>query len=124
MPKAYDSFKVKATLPEQLAVLEEIAYNLYWSWSQQTIELFRRLDSDLWLLSGHNPVKMLGMISQDMLAQAVADEGFMAELKSISENLNEYLKSQSWFESVFGKFDEPKIAYFSMEYGLTDCLPI
>jgi glycogen phosphorylase len=124
MPKAYKSFKVKATLPEQLAILEEIAYNLHWSWNQRSIELFRRMDSDLWAASGHNPVKMLGMISQEMLAQAAADEGFMAELKTIYACLKEYLDSPSWFETSFGKFEAPKIAYFSMEYGLTDCLPI
>jgi glycogen phosphorylase len=124
MPKAYKSFKVKATLPEPLAVLEEIAYNLYWSWNQPTIELFRRLDSDMWIASGHNPVKMLGILSQDMLAQAANDEGFMAEMKRIHADFKEYMESPSWFESNFGKFEAPKIAYFSMEFGLTDCLPI
>ncbi len=124
MPKAYNTFQVKATLPKPLAPLEEIAYNLHWTWNQQTIELFRRLDSDLWNSSGHNPVKMLGLIKQDTLAQAMNDEGFMAELARIYNGLQEYLKSPSWFESKYGKFEGPKIAYFSMEFGITDCLPI
>ena len=70
MPKSYDTFRVQATLPEELENLKELAFNLHWSWNHETINLFRRLDRDLWNSTKHNPVKMLGVIKQDKLGQA------------------------------------------------------
>ncbi|MCP4634048.1 MAG: glycosyltransferase family 1 protein [candidate division Zixibacteria bacterium] len=124
MPKSFDSFRVKASLPDELAALNELAYNLYWTWNHDAIELFRRLDRDLWDQTNHNPVKMLGMIKQDRLSQASSDEGFIAQLRQVYEDYREYMSGTSWFASSYRKFDNPKIAYFSMEFGLTECLPI
>ena len=63
MKPAY-TFTVIPQLPASLERLRELAYNLRWAWNHDTISLFRRLDSDLWETSGHNPVRMLGMIDQ------------------------------------------------------------
>ncbi len=124
MPKSYDTFRVQATLPEELENLKELAFNLHWSWNHETINLFRRLDRDLWNSTKHNPVKMLGVIKQDKLGQAVRDEGFMDQMQRVHRVLQEHLTGRTWFESQYGRFDSPKIAYFSMEFGLTECLPI
>jgi starch phosphorylase len=124
MPKCFDTFRIKATLPEELAILSDLAYNLHWSWNFETIDLFRRLDNDLWESSNHNPVKMLGNIRQEKLAQAVTDDGFMAQMERVYVNLHDHLNRKGWYEGKFGKFDSPQIAYFSMEFGLTECLPI
>src|SRR5262249_39797085 len=56
-------------LPAPLSRLRELALNLNWAWNHDTIELFRRLDSDLWETSGHNPVMMLGRIEQQRLGR-------------------------------------------------------
>ncbi|MBM3187461.1 MAG: DUF3417 domain-containing protein, partial [Chloroflexi bacterium] len=53
------TFTVIPSLPPALERLRELAGNLRWAWDHATIELFRRLDSDLWETSGHNPVLML-----------------------------------------------------------------
>ena len=124
MAKAFDTFLIKAVLPPELEDLRRLAYNLYWSWNYEAIELFRYLDRDLWRLSDNNPVKMLGMIKQDKLSQALNDEGFMAHLSRVIKSLDDYLGGQTWFESKYGKVDKPQIAYFSMEFGLAECLPI
>ncbi|MEA2031394.1 MAG: alpha-glucan family phosphorylase [candidate division Zixibacteria bacterium] len=124
MPKSYDTFRVRAILPDELAILEELSYNLHWTWNHETIELFRRLDGDLWNAVYHNPVKMLGLIKQDRLSQIINDEGFMDQLKRVYNNLQEHLTGKTWFEKKYEKFESPKIAYFSMEFGLTECLPI
>ena len=42
MPQSYDSFRIKATLPDEMAPLNELAYNLHWTWSHEAIDLFRR----------------------------------------------------------------------------------
>jgi starch phosphorylase len=124
MPKSFDTYRVRATLPGELAVLNELAYNLYWTWTPEAIDLFRRLDRDLWNQTNHNPVKMLGTIKQDRLSEVVSDEGFMAQLQRVYEDFREYMGARTWFEGKYQKFDTPKIAYFSMEYGLTECMPI
>ena len=62
-------FNVIPSLPEKVEGLRAIAYNLRWAWSHDSIELFRRLDGELWELTGHNPVLMLGTIHQDRLTE-------------------------------------------------------
>ena len=74
------TFSVVPSLPPVLEPLRKIAFNLLWSWNQEAIELFRRLDSDLWESSGHNPVQMLGSVDQKRLEAAAANEAFVAHL--------------------------------------------
>ena len=73
-------FNVVPSLPAPLEGLRPLAYNLRWAWDHNTIELFRRLDSDLWETTGHNPVRMLGLIDQEQLEAAAHDEAFLAHL--------------------------------------------
>ena len=80
--KPIHTFTVIPRLPASLERLRELAYNLRWSWNHDTIELFRRLDSDLWETSGHNPVRMLGTINQKRLEEAAADESFLRTPRS------------------------------------------
>jgi len=124
MPRAFDTFLIRAVLPPELEALRDLAYNLYWTWNFGTIELFRQLDRDLWRASGNNPVRMMSSIKQEKLSQALNDDGFTAQLERVHNNLNNYLKASTWFETKYGKVDSPRIAYFSMEFGLTGCLPI
>ena len=124
MPKSHDTFRVKAFLPKELEPLSTLAYNLHWCWDHNAIDLFHRLDRDLWNETNHNPVKMLGKIKQDRLAKVIEDDGFMDQLKRAHETLQETLTGRTWFEDKYIKCDFPKIAYFSMEFGLNECLPI
>ncbi len=124
MIKAVHSFQVLPTLPEELKELRDIAYNLLWTWNQETIELFRRLDRELWETSGHNPARMLGIIKQERLQKAASDEGFLAHLERVATNLHQYMQASTWFQKKSGKFEKPYIAYFSMEFGLTECMHI
>lgn len=124
MTKAHDTFQVKAKLPEELNKLNDLAYNLHWTWNHETIELFRRLDRDLWELCYHNPVKMLGKIKQERLYQVVNDDAFIAHLDRAYNQLQEYLTNPSWFKNQHPEAKDISIAYFSMEFGLTECLPI
>jgi len=124
MPKSYDTFRVKPFLPKELEPLSELAYNLHWCWDHDAIDLFHRLDRDLWNDAGHNPVKMLGTVKQDRLARAIEDDGFMDQLRRAHDALKETLTCRTWFEDNHFKCDSPKIAYFSMEFGINECLPI
>jgi len=82
-------FTVVPLLPPSLERLRLLAYNLRWAWDHGTIELFRRMDSDLWESSGHNPVQMLGTISQAQLNAAAKDEAFLAQLDRTARELEE-----------------------------------
>ena len=85
------SFHVRPSIPDRLGALEELAYNLRWSWDHETIALFRRLDRDLWETSGHNPVLMLGSIAQERLQEAAQDDAFLAHLDRWPRSLRDYV---------------------------------
>lgn len=118
------TFTVEPSLPEQLTGLLEIAHNLRWSWDGDSQDLFRRLDPDGWEEHYHNPVAMLGRISQSRLVEAAADEGFLAHLGRVSAVLQTCIDSQGWWCKTYGGDSKPKMAYFSAEFGITESLPI
>ena len=72
--KILHRFTVTPSLPKELAGLQRIAYNLWWCWEPDAIELFTRLDPELWRETRHNPVEMLGMLQQATLEVLKADE--------------------------------------------------
>ncbi len=118
------SFTVLPALPETLKDLEVIARNMFWSWNPEYVELFKRIDSNLWLACGHNPVKLLGKITQEKLDELTENQGFLAQLQSAVKKFNLYLERKTWYEQVCSKSTKPIIAYFSAEFGLHECLPI
>lgn len=118
-------FNVVPKLPTPLFLLRELAYNLNWAWNHDTIELFRRLDRDLWERSGHNPVLMLGQIDQKRLEEVSTDDSFLAHLERVGRDFDEYmLDKSSWFKKTYGNSPRPAIAYCSAEFGVTECLSI
>ncbi|MFB8791793.1 MAG: alpha-glucan family phosphorylase [Potamolinea sp.] len=119
------TFNVSPFLPTQLAPLRKLAYNLHWDWNVETKDLFRRLDRDLWESSRHNPVLMLGTISQSRLQEVAEDDGFIAQMERASQQLDNYLKERTWYRKNRGQTEAKECyAYFCAEYGLVDCLPI
>ncbi len=124
MIKPIATISVVPNLPPSLERLRELAYNLRWSWDHETIALFRRLDRDLWEHTGRNPVWMLGMINQQRLTEAASDEAFMAHLDRVCEAFDRYMDNvtSTWYANHYGALPEhPSIAYFSAEFGLTEC---
>ncbi|MFB2878399.1 alpha-glucan family phosphorylase [Floridanema aerugineum] len=143
------TFNVTPSLPPRLEPLRQLAYNLHWDWNVDTKDLFRRLDRDLWESSRHNPVLMLGTISQSRLQEVAEDEGFIAQMERAAQQLEDYHHRLTWYHknrklsagskvSAIAEDSESLphgyqslpsdqtecYAYFSMEFGLTDCLPI
>jgi len=108
-------------LPEPLAPLKELAYNLWWCWNPEAIALWRRLDPIQWEATYHNPVKMLGSISQERLEAKAHDEAFIANLTRVYEHFKAYMSDkQTWFAKNHGYNDKPVVAYYSAEFGLTE----
>ncbi len=123
--KPIRTFNVRPCLPERLEPLRRLADNLYWTWNTEAIALFRRLDPELWEQTNHNPVRLLGQIRQDRLLEAAADNGFLAQMERALAQFQEYCHpEQTWYQRVRGTTTKECIAYFSLEFGLTECLPI
>ena len=133
------TFTVTPSVPPALARLVDIAMNVRWTWDRDALDLFRRLDPSLWEATGHNPCLMLGSIGQDQLDEAVADDGFVAQYERVCESLDAYMgksvsapvdgashnlhASRPWF-SKSHPGNPLQVAYFSMEFGLTECMAI
>ena len=109
-------FLVRPALPPALDRLPELGLNLLWSWNHGVRTIFRRLDPVVWKTSNHNPLVMLGAVSQASLERAAADPRFLALYRRAGEVLDAYLASRPASSML--------VAYFSMEYGLLDCMPI
>src|SRR5579864_3178250 len=111
-------FLVRPAMPDTLRRLPELAYNLLWSWEPLVRALFRRLDPMLWRECGYNPVLMLGRMSQAALEKAAADHRYLALYAQACHRYDEAMQRKQ------PSADRELIAYFSAEYGLTECLPI
>jgi starch phosphorylase len=123
MIRPVTTVEVSPKLPPELKPLLDLAYNLRWSWDHESVELFRRLDSELWVRTNYNPVWMLGMVPQSTLDAAAKDTAFLTQLKRVQDGFNDYMNStDTWYQRTYGKAEKPYIAYFSMEFGLTTAL--
>jgi len=124
------TFRVIPSLPAKLERMRELGYNLWWTWNHEAIDLFRRLDRDLWESSGHSPVLMLGTIRQERLEQVAEDDGFLAHLNRVYRLYKRYMDSErTWYQKATTETGSPayegqRIAYFSLEFGITESLGI
>jgi starch phosphorylase len=114
------TYTVKPKIPNSLKPLEEIAQNLWLSWNFDAVELFIRLDFDAWLQSQQSPVRTLGRVSQERLAEVAKDDSYLAALKEVYERFLKYKKGETWYRGS----KKEVVAYFSMEYGMDVSLPI
>ncbi len=113
------------TLPERLARLPELAYDLSWTWSGARA-VFRRLDYHLWRRTAHNPVRMLRIIAPETLARAAKDPGFLATydaaLASVDAMRAAPAAGRTWWQTTVGT--PGLVAYFSAEFAIHQSLPI
>ena len=107
-----------------LLLLKEISFNLYWSWNRDAIEIFNEINPDFWNWSGHNPVKFMNEINQSYLLDSINKKNLGGKILTVYNEFTNYLNRKKYFEEKYYKTDKPQIAYFSAEYGLTDCLKI
>ena len=108
---------VSAEIPKELKALEEMSKNLWWVWNSKGKHLFRELDHDLWRKVGENPVMLLQQLSYDRYNEIIADKDLMNQIADTYADFKEYMK-------VPMDNSIPSVAYFSMEYGLCNCLKI
>ena len=108
---------VKAELPSRLKPLDELARNLWWVWNSNAKNLFRDLNPDLWRSTGENPIMLLQRLSSERLEEILNNEDLLTRIDEVYAEFKAYLAEPT-------RKDVPSVAYFSMEYGLCNCLKI
>lgn len=108
---------IKSTLPKELECLDEIAHNLWWSWNYEARDLWRALDSDLFDKVGENPVALLEKLPYERKEECAKDKEIMKMVKNVDKLFKEYM-AQPVDKS------RPSVAYFCMEYGISQVLKI
>lgn len=116
---------VTAVLPEKLIRLKDIAYNLWWSWNSEAIDLYREIDLELWEKLGKNPVRFLQEVRQKKLEDKLNDNDYMRRYQDVVASFDSYMaNTDTWFSKNFPDKRDHRVAYFSAEYGLHEVLPI
>ncbi|MFA9497230.1 MAG: DUF3417 domain-containing protein, partial [Deltaproteobacteria bacterium] len=117
------TFQVFPVIPEPLSFLPVLARNLWWCWHLDAIELFRRINPRLWDQSGRNPIVFSTLIPQEQLEKLSKDESFLAHQQRVKESfVSQVLTPVDRSGSPYG--EQGVIAYFSMEYGIHESVPI
>ncbi|NMA67023.1 MAG: glycosyltransferase family 1 protein [Clostridiaceae bacterium] len=121
----YGKIKVTTVIPERISGLETISKNLWWSWNNEVIDLFRKIDLSLWEKLNHNPVRFLQEVSIKKLEDKLSDAEFLKHYDYIIEEFNNYMNTnETWFNKNYPDYVNEKIIYFSAEYGIHEALPV
>jgi starch phosphorylase len=116
--------KIPAMTPALgIAALNELALNLHWSWNHAADALWKALDSNLWQTT-QNPWLMLQTVSEDKVNALLATQDFQLLLSSLLQHNRKFFSSDAWFQKTHPAAELSSIAYFSMEFMLTEALPI
>jgi alpha-glucan phosphorylase-like protein len=102
---------IESTLPDALQPLKVLANNLWWSWNKEAIALFEYIDKEQYIALRYNPVALLEQLSPKRAEELVNDKDFLTRLKQVVKEFEAYMAATP-------EAGSPKIAYFSMEYGL------
>ncbi len=122
MPQTND---IASNLPRRLKRLADLANNVWWSWNPDAMRLFTELNPQLWDEVNHNPVKFLRVIDTKHLTAALSNIQYLEKYDKVVDQFAAYLHpKETWFSREFPDKQDDVIAYFSMEFGLHESLPI
>jgi starch phosphorylase len=112
-------------MPDRIARLNELAYDVWWSWNEAARDVFRALDDQLWTFTSHNPVQLLHLLQPGRIAEAAIDPVFLARYDAAMTAFDAARSSaNSWWRRRFPNAGPGGIAYFSAEFALHRSLPI
>lgn len=134
----FRQFQYECVLPDELCDLRDLAYNFWWSWNENAKFLFSHIDRELWDAVKHNPVHFLNLVSNSALQRAVHNDLYMQMYKNTIEEFQSYSKTEFDIHDIcnsavtnkllsYNSSDKKPInyiAYFCLEYGIDECLPI
>ncbi len=125
MKKEFNS-EIYGLLPTGIPGVEslaELALNIRWSWNHEADELWQQLDPALWQLT-HNPWIVLQTVSGDQLERQLANPSFSEKINDLIKLKEQLAVEQGWFQQAYPNSSLSCVAYFSMEYMLSEALPI
>jgi starch phosphorylase len=122
MPEHSHSIWFKADV-DGFDTLVDLALNLRWSWSHGEEELWEPLDPELWELT-HNPWLVLLTTSLSRLKSLMGDPSYRSKVEEAARTKQQYMEAPTWFQQKYAKSPLKCIAYFSMEFMLSEALPI
>ena len=112
-------------LPRRIGRLNELSYNLWWSWHAEARELFKVLDRFLWKSTGHNPVKLLQQIEPCRLVAAAENPSFIRKYDAVMKEFDQDIAgNDTWLSRKYGEVRNHVVAYFSPEFAIHNSLPI
>jgi glycogen phosphorylase len=112
-------------IPESIARLRDLAYNLWWVWHPEAQDLFRQIDRELWEQTYHNPISFLREVRQRRLDEAAANSTYMSHFQTVMSRFDSYMDAkETWYTRHYPNGDHEKIAYFSAEFGIHESMPI
>jgi len=103
--------------------LNDLALDLRWSFNHSADRLWEQLDPDLWELT-HNPWVVLQTVSREKLQRVTAEPSFQTLLTDLHQQKTRAEESEAWFQKAHPRSGVSTIAYFSMEFMLSEALPI
>jgi glycogen phosphorylase len=112
-------------MPKSLSVagrIQQLAMNLWWSWSPDAQRLFASLDPQLWMATRQNPIRTLKLLSPERRELIESDPKFAAATARVEKLLSDYLGSKTWFASNHAKQVDKTIAYFCAEYAVHESM--
>ena len=119
------SFNVQPHLPENIKFLEELANDMWFTWNWPAILLFVQIDDKLWTASKRNPKWFLGSVPQKRLEEISQDPNFVSNVNKVKEAYYNYKNNpHTWYNDHRHENGRLLTAYFSMEYGIGEGLPI
>ena len=117
------SHELLAMLPPPLAPLARLALNLRWVWNHALDRVWEACNPEVWHQT-RNPVLAIQNTPRSRLEELARDPTFVERVRQLERSETEHLSRPSWFQQAFELDPPPVIAYFSMEYGLTDAMPL
>jgi starch phosphorylase len=103
--------------------LAELALDMRWSWNHAADEVWRELDPALWDLT-HNPWGVLQTVSRDRMERVLGDPGFRKKVDGLVQAKRQATEAPAWFQQTYPQSPLTCVAYFSMEFMLSEALPI
>ncbi len=110
-------------VPPELAALHDLALDLRWTWSHEADALWLRVDEEVWRRT-QNPWIVLQNAKSARLRDLAADVAFVTHLNDLAAARRAYLEGPCWFAKTLGDSAPKGVAYFSMEFGLSEALPL
>ena len=120
---SHPTYHLLPTETEGVDSLAELALDMHWSWNHATDDVWRQLDPELWEIT-HNPWVVLQTASRDRIERVLADPAFRKNVNDLIEDGRQAAEAPAWFQRTYPAAPLTCAAYFSMEFMLSEALPI